>query len=205
MTELVTVVTSTWHRPKNLARACRSVASQTYPEVQHVVVIDGRDDKTVDTLIGLGYSTRGDAKKRFCELGRNWSTYSGDGGWGASARLVGAWLGSGEYIAYLDDDVVYHENHIEVLHSLFCVGVDFVSGQWDGGCAEEPPRTGFADTSGLMHRALCLKRAGGFRPDGYESDGHLIERFTEAGMRWRFNPDPTFAHPEGTHRGAEIE
>lgn len=204
MTDLVTIVTSTWHRPQTLKRACASVADQTYPAVQHVVVIDGRDDATVKVLRDLGYSARGDAPKRLVELGRNWSSYSGDGGYGATARLVGAWLGSGEYIAYLDDDVEYDRNHIEVLHSLFDENTEFVCGQWHGGCASEPPGVGRTDTSGIMHRALCLKVAGGFQPDGYESDGHTIERFLAAGLRWKHNPIPTFMHPTGQHFGAPL-
>lgn len=202
---LVSVVTSTWHRPQTLRRACESVAAQTYPEVQHVVVIDGRDNATVKVLRELGYSVRGDARKRLVELGRNWSSYSGDGGYGATARLVGAWLGSGEYIAYLDDDVVYHPHHVGTLLSLFDAATDFVTSQWDGGCASTPPGCGRTDTSGIMHRALCLKKVGGFHPDGYESDGHLVERYVAAGLAWKHSPDSTFAHPTGCHRGEPLE
>lgn len=201
---LVTVVTSTWHRPQTLKRACASVAAQSYPEVQHVVVIDGRDDETVKVLRELGYSVRGNARNRLVELGRNWSTYSGDGGWGATARLVGAWMASGDFIAYLDDDVEYDPGHVEVLARLID-GVDFVTGQWHGGCAGMPPGCGRTDTSGIMHRALCLQRVGGFHPDGYESDGHLAERFVNAGLTWKFNPDPTFRHPTGCHNGVPLD
>ena len=203
MSDLVTVVTSTWQRPQTLMSAVRSVNAQTYPEVEHVVVIDGNDPVTVGVLDDAGYSY-GLSRRRVVSLGRNWSLYSGDGGFGATCRLVGAWLGAGEYITYLDDDVEYDPGHIAAMVTCFEPGIDFVASQWHGGCASPPPGTGRTDTSGIMHRALALKKAGGFHPDGYEGDGHLVERFIAAGLQWRHKAEPSFRHPTGCHHGGNM-
>jgi glycosyltransferase involved in cell wall biosynthesis len=216
---LVTVVTSTWQRPRTL-RDCAlwSVQRQTYPNLQHIVVIDGCDQDTVrmlesqeytrDAFYHIGQQVYEPNLSRYAELGRNWSTYSGDGGFGATCRLTGAWMAAGELITYLDDDVEYKPGHIESMVAEFEPGVQFVTCHWDGPCAPSagpPPGLNRTDTSTIMHRAIMLRDHGGFRPDGYAGDGHMVERWLAAGATWKFKDGPaTVTHPTGTHNGGKL-
>jgi glycosyltransferase involved in cell wall biosynthesis len=204
---LVTVVTSTWQRPQTLlTSAIASIDRQTYPEVEHMVVIDGNDPATIEMLIDVGY-TWSASKRRMVELGRNWSLYSGDGGYGATCRLVGAWMGAGEFITYLDDDVEYEPEHIESMVAAFEETTSFVTCPWYGPvpqCPGPPPGVNRTDTSTIMHRAIVLRDAGGFHPDGYAGDGYLVERFMRKGMQWKFKEGATVFHPQGVHHGGAM-
>ena len=206
MSPLVTVVTSTWQRPVTLAQyAIEAVNSQTYPEVEHVVVVDGpADQPTLEVLDNLGYSY-GPSKRRLVVLGRNWSTYSRDGGFGATARLVGAWMGAGEFISYLDDDAWYEPTHVAEMVATFDDGTDFVTTRTYGNGVPltegPPPGLNRTDTSAIMHRAMVLQKAGGFRPDGYTSDGNMVERWLAAGLTWKFKASVTVTHPVGHNSG----
>lgn len=197
---LVTVVTSSWQRPTTVvAHAVASVERQTYPDIEHLVVIDGDDPATVDALSAAGY-TLGLSRRRMISLGRNWSSFSGDLGYGATARLVGAWCAQGDLIAYLDDDNDYDPQHIEEMAALFeDEAVDFATNG-----PSFPPGCGRTDTSGIMHRAIVLKKAGGFLPDGYESDGHMVDRWLTAGLVYADKPNQTFHLTNGYHRGAAL-
>lgn len=202
---LVTVVTSTYQRPQTL-RDCAvwAVERQTYPNVEHVVVIDGMDRPTVNMLDDLGYSY-GPSSRRMVVLGRNWTSYSMDGGAGAACRLVGAWMAAGEYIAYLDDDVIYEPPHIAEMVAAFEPDTQFVTtychGVGIGVTPGPPPGVNRTDTSAIMHRAIVLRDAGGFHPDGYTGDGNMIERWLEKGLSWRFKESLTVYHPTGHNGG----
>jgi glycosyltransferase involved in cell wall biosynthesis len=205
---LVTVVTSTWHRPQTLIEnAVKSVAGQDYPEIEHVVVIDGPDDwGTVTALYKAGYSRSGD-RQRIITLGRNWSSYSGDGGYGATCRLVGAWMAAGDLITYLDDDNVYAPEHISEMVAMFDLETDFVTCSWSGPVTQPPgPPPGLcrSDTSTIMHRALVLRDAGGFHPDGYAGDGNMVERWLAKGLTWKYKDKPTVHFPNGSNHGRDL-
>lgn len=207
MSPLVTVVTSTWQRPNTLRDyAIDCISRQTYPEVEHVVVIDGPTDLTsVEVLDEAGYSY-GPSKRRVVILGRNWSTYSGDGGWGATARIVGAWMGAGEFITYLDDDNYYEPEHIEGMVATFDPDTDFVTCPWRGPapCPGPPPGMCRTDTNTIMHRAILLRDHDGFRLDGYAGDGNMIERWMAAGLKWKFKEGITVSQPDGSHNGGPM-
>ena len=202
---LVTVVTSTWQRPQTLREfAVDSVNRQTYPEIEHVVVSDGYDEATVTMLDELGYSY-GPSKRRLVILGRNWSTYSGDGGFGATCRLVGAWMAAGEFISYLDDDAWYEPTHVAEMVAAFepdtMFVTTFVTGNGIGQTPGPPPGLNRTDTSAIMHRALVLREAGGFNTDGYTSDGNMIDRWLAKGLPWKFKDSLTVSHPTGHNSG----
>lgn len=204
---LVTVVTSTWQRPATLRDyAIDCVSRQTYPNVEHVVVLDGPDDlASREVLDDAGYSY-GPSKRRLVELGRNWSVYSGDGGWGAAARIVGAWMGAGEFITYLDDDNYYAPEHVEGMVATFDPGTMFVTCPWQGPapCPGPPPGLCRTDTSTIMHRAILLRDHDGFKLDGYAGDGNMIERWLAAGLPWKFKEGTTVSQPTGSHNGGKM-
>lgn len=207
---LVTIVTSTWQRPETL-RECAvwSVNSQTYPNIEHLVVVDGPSDRaTVNMLDNENYSF-GPSSRRMVILGRNWTTYSGDGGAGATCRLVGSWMAAGELITYLDDDATYEPSHIGEMAALFAdPRIAFATTRWGGintsCCPGPPPGLNRTDTSTIMHRARVLATVGGFRPDGYAGDGNMVERWLAAGLQWAFKESVTVMHPTGHHHGGPM-
>jgi glycosyltransferase involved in cell wall biosynthesis len=198
---LVTVVTSSWQRATTVINhAVASVNRQTYLNTQHIVVIDGHDAATEANLREAGYTQDGNSMRRYAALGRNWSSFSGDGGFGSTCRMVGSWLAAGDLITYLDDDNDYEPQHIAEMVSLFeDPGLDFAT---NGPGA--PPGVGRTDTSGIMHRAAVLKQGGSWFLDGYEGDGRLVERWLAAGLTWVNKPNGTFHLTNGYHRGAPL-
>lgn len=215
---LVTVVTSTWRRPTTIRdHACRSVAAQTYPNIQHLVVSDGPDDdETRNILSSLGYSGDAGSMRRYVALGQNWSVtalqagYGGNtgalGGFGATARLTGSLLAAGAFVAYLDDDNDYEPAHIAEMAALFeqQPHIQFALSPWTDRAVPPYPAVGCADTSGIMHRTHLVMTHGGFDPrDGYEGDGQMLTRWAAAGVPWAAKDTPTF-RLNGYHHGAPL-
>lgn len=201
---LVTVVTSSWQRANTVvAHAVASVNRQTYPNIQHLVVIDGSDPATEESLTRAGYG-QGLGNRRFVPLGRNWSSLAATTGYGATARLVGSLLAAGDLVTYLDDDNDYEPGHIAEMVTLFeNPEVQFAVSPW-GGRHMAAPAVGCADTSGIMHRARLVMEHGGFDPrDGYEGDGCMVTRWADAGVTWSTKNTPTF-HINGYHQGAPL-
>jgi glycosyltransferase involved in cell wall biosynthesis len=101
-TPLVTIITATTCTPY-LRQNINSVLAQTYPNVQHLVVIDGKHhhdkldyDIPADTII-LPYAT-------------GTKQYNGH-------RIYGAmtYIAKGDYIIYLDEDNWIEPNHVQSL------------------------------------------------------------------------------------------
>jgi glycosyltransferase involved in cell wall biosynthesis len=88
---LVSAVIPTRGRPDLLCRAVRSVLNQTYSNIEVVVVVDGPDHATVQTLEAL-HEPRLSVIALAASVG------------GSEARNVGVRTGRGEWIAFLDDD-----------------------------------------------------------------------------------------------------
>jgi glycosyltransferase involved in cell wall biosynthesis len=191
---LVSVITATWGRPRTiLEHAVPSVAAQTYPDIEHIVVTDGYDPSLYDVLSRHGYSDAPGSRKRLVCLGRNWTGFSGDGAQGSTPRLVGTYLATGEYITYLDDDDDYLPHHVEAIAAALSGGAELVCTAWQGhpglpsGTA---PGVGTTGTSMMAHHVDLLKQSTWMR-EGYESDGRLAERWIAGGARWVFLPEPT--------------
>lgn len=98
---LVSVITPVHNEPAYLVRAVESVAAQTVPVYEHIVIDDGSTDSTPDVLerlkrdhpylVVFGQSRRG----------------------AAVARNLGIAAARGRYIAFLDADDVWHERKVE--------------------------------------------------------------------------------------------
>jgi glycosyltransferase involved in cell wall biosynthesis len=88
---LVSAVIPTRNRPELVCRAVRSVLSQTVREIECVVVIDGPDAPTVESLGEIR-----DPRLRVIALQKNVG--------GCEARNLGANAARGEWVALLDDD-----------------------------------------------------------------------------------------------------
>lgn len=97
---LVSAVIPTRNRPELVTRAVRSVAGQTYRNMEIVVVVDGPDRATVQALEDLH-----EPKLRIVALEQNVG--------GSEARNVGARAARGEWVALLDDDDEWFPEKIE--------------------------------------------------------------------------------------------
>lgn len=93
------VIIPTHNRPDDLANALKSLCNQNYDNFEAIVINDGQDDITeVVEQCGL---TRIQVIKT-------------EGGTGpSSARNAGLKVASGDVVAYLDDDDIFHPNHLE--------------------------------------------------------------------------------------------
>jgi glycosyltransferase involved in cell wall biosynthesis len=202
---LVTVITATWGRPKTvLEHAVASVASQDYPDIEHIVVTDGYSPALYEVLSSHGYSDKPGSRKRLVCLGRNWTGFSGDGGQGAIPRLVGSYTACGDYITYLDDDNDYQPHRISAMvKAIEDTGADVVftaflmEGRHMG---TAPPTLGHVDASSFLHRPSLLN-VSTWRPEGYECDWYLVERWLAAGVKWHYLEDPSLIHT-GNRRGS---
>lgn len=178
---LVSVIVPTYRRPRLLARAIRSVLEQTYENLEVLAVGDGCP------LAERVVASFDDARVRHADLGAR----HGDSG--ASPRNYAAKaMARGTLIAYLDDDNVWHPDHLESLVALlasrpapadpvpayafssFRIGEEeFVSRR---------PRRYQIDTSALLHRRELLDRYGYWRSQddtGYAHDWELVSRWVD--------------------------
>ena len=98
---MVTAVITTHNRKELLGRAIQSVLSQTYKDIELVVVSDGSTDGTDEMM----KQYEGDDRIKYI------SYYPGKGG--NFARNTGIKAAKGEYVAFLDDDDEWLPTKIE--------------------------------------------------------------------------------------------
>lgn len=123
----ISVITATHKNLPELIRATDSLNAQTYQEWQHIVIADGPDPEVQKEMGRRGYRAQG--KRIFVQLGRNWHNFlggdfapnppgafghrGGRGSRGVTCYKTGTYLASGDYISYLDSDVVFRPDHLE--------------------------------------------------------------------------------------------
>lgn len=193
MTErkLVTLVTPTWKRPKTiLEHAIPSVARQTYPEIEHIIITDGYDPELNEILRKEGYMPGGHRKK-LVWLGRNWSGFIGRNGMGDVGRLVGSYMAEGEYIGYLCDDNDLREDHVQRFVDLMETdNLDIVMCPWDQNT--NPRDNNRVDANTFLHRFSLLKNSSWNVMDGREADHYLVERWiNDDNASWGFHMEWT--------------
>ncbi len=88
---IVTVVIPTRNRPQIVSRAVKSALAQTLQAIEVIVVVDGPDQETVNSLSQIG-----DSRLRVIELPENVGP--------SGARNAGVREAQGTWIAFLDDD-----------------------------------------------------------------------------------------------------
>ncbi len=99
--ELVSVVIPTRNRRGQLETAIRSVLAQTWKKLEVMVIDDGSTDGTADVL------------RRMASLDSRVLRFRNDSPQGgARARNQGVELTKGEYVAFLDDDDVWHPDKL---------------------------------------------------------------------------------------------
>lgn len=97
---LVTVVVPTYNRAELIVHAVQSVIDQTYRNWELVIVDDGSEDRTLERLEMLGEPRLKVIRLSHC-------------GKVARLRNIGAAAGSGDYIAFLDSDDLWHPERLE--------------------------------------------------------------------------------------------
>jgi glycosyltransferase involved in cell wall biosynthesis len=198
----VSVVISTYDRPKELDRALTSVHAQTFSDFEVVVVDDCSPDK--ETLHAMLEKWHGEFEKRGVEfiaarLGEN-------SGYQCMPKNKGIEIARGDYIAYLDDDNTWRPDHLsacveaierdfstDMVYSRLCyhaedalakeknLPVGDAEGQaWD-------PRLlsvrNYIDTSTILHSKGAFWRL--VRESGYGWD-ETLRRFGDWNLVWRW-------------------
>lgn len=110
--ELVSVIVRTTNRPEMLREALRTVANQTYPNIEVIVVEDGpaASEQVIAEfreLLDVKYYSTTE------ELGR------------CKAGNKGLELAKGTYINFLDDDDLFYADHVETLVAALQKDKDF--------------------------------------------------------------------------------
>lgn len=151
----ITVIIPTYNRPEHLRKALDSVFSQTYRHFEVIVV--GDKCPVLDRFI-REYPNARDKRFKYFNLSHN------NGAGGATPRNYAIkMLCNTTWIAYLDDDNVWKENHLESLVQTLRKNPDasyiFSSMVIDNKeLIFEEPKKGRIDTSCVLHRFdLCVK------------------------------------------------
>ena len=110
MSELISVVITTYSRPISLRRAIESVIRQTYDNIEVIIVDDNSDAKIREQVKEIVYS--------FCDNRLRLICNDHNMG-GALSRNQGIKASNGRYISFLDDDDEYLPHRIERQYDLF--------------------------------------------------------------------------------------
>lgn len=189
----VSIVTSTFNRADMVRRAIQSVLAQDYPAWEHLIVGDCTPDHTEAVVASFG-----DARLRYFNL----PVKSPPRSHGALAKNHGIkHMAQGAYIAYLDDDDVYHPDFLSTMmgyleaHAqaqlVYCRSAyrDKKTGRtiwgnpfqrWLHGYSREKLRRyNFLNTNCVIHRKSVLDEVGGWDPKFYFDDYELWLRISD--------------------------
>jgi glycosyltransferase involved in cell wall biosynthesis len=108
----VSIVVSHYDRQSLLLEALDSIASQTYRDFEVIVVNDHGADSRALVDAFAGRSSRATIP---CSVGYDYRPARGGV---AATRNRGVALATGEFVAYLDDDDLWHPHHLEGLVGL---------------------------------------------------------------------------------------
>ena len=138
---LVTAIVPTWHRAALLTKCLPSIAAQTYPRFQCVVVSDGPDEDLQWNL-----------ELRWPLVRTVWLETHGDGlRTGNEPRAAAVNIAEGEYVAFCDDDDTWEPRHLSLV--------------MDGLLAN--PEIGFGYGMAMMHLPGCVQQVIGTAPPTY--------------------------------------
>lgn len=192
---LISVVTPTWQRHKQVLQCIRSVVEQDYPRVQHVVVSDGPDDELEKMLRPMCRKYGTEYELIFEALPEHTGQYR----WGHLARLRAIEISDGDIISYLDDDNRYRPEHLSNLQQILASTLDAqfaysavlfhdANHKPTTVIGNAPPRYCGIDTSAIMHYRHILDIAA-WRDDGRQItvDWDLVRRWLKAGIAWGYD------------------
>lgn len=201
----VSVITPTWNRRKMLLERCiPSVQSQSYPNIEHVIVSDGPDpelremfNKVAETALRFTW---------FLEL----AEHDPEKHWGHFARLYALTMASGQFITYCDDDDSLRQDHCSLLAKAliddpgagFAVSRMMCRSPTHGPAVIGwgPLECGNVGSPMIMHRREILEH-GTWGPASISEDWDMVERWLKAGIRCADVPEVTADVWPSVHRG----
>ncbi len=192
----VSIIITTYNRSGFLKEAMDSVLNQTFQDFELIIV----DDNSTDDTAGTVFSYK---DPRIVYIKRNINS-----GYQCVPKNDGIRVAKGQYIAYLDDDNKYTNDHIEILSKALDSNPDIDIAY---GNRQHFSRDGFGETkigtarefdfdalceglnyidiSDLMHLREAIYRVGGWDPEIKSmGDYDLILRFAKAGCKFKFIP-----------------
>jgi glycosyltransferase involved in cell wall biosynthesis len=189
---MISVITSTFHRPQLLKRAIESVQAQTFTDWEMIIVNDDPDHETKSIVESFN-----DKRLTYIAMGSKF-------GCDTRPKNRGIQSSTGEYIAFLDDDSVYRPDHLQALYNELKRGeVDVVYGdRWIfeeeksvsiGIFHEFDPflmmRRNYIDTSDVLCKKEAIVEVGGF-DEKYKKyvDWNLWVRMMKAGYKFKRVP-----------------
>ena len=101
----ISVVVTTFERPKRLRKALKSVKNQTFKDWECIIVDDGSKDETPDVCAEF----LEDKRFRCIQRKKNFGQHTRPKNEGTKAAKA-------DLIAYLDDDNEYYPEHLDVLY-----------------------------------------------------------------------------------------
>src|SRR3972149_6804264 len=99
----LSVIIPTYNEKKSVGECLGSLAGQTYPDFEIILVDDGSTDKTLDILAGL--------REKIPNLRIFEQLHKGPG----TARNLGAKKASGEILVFVDADMAFEKNFLKNL------------------------------------------------------------------------------------------
>lgn len=209
--KLVSVITGTYDRPRELKNAIESIRAQTYPNIEHCIVHDGPASDEVREVMGQAFSTEKERENivrlKWLETGRQWSQFLANS-ISAVPYQVAQWLSSGDYLMWLADDEEVTPDHIELLVNLLeAEDVDFVYSKteiWFNPRAmkgyirkndiigKSTPTCG--NITQALFRAELLDYRGFMTHVGSGTDWDQVSNWMDAGASWAFLDQITHTH-----------
>lgn len=203
---LVSVVVATYRRENDLGSALESLAAQTYPDVEIVLVDDNSDPEWNGKVSGIVNTFRANHPA----MPLTYIINSGNQG-SAEARNTGISVAKGTYITFLDDDDVYLpekiKKQVEFMESGGCDYsiTDLILYSENGKEVDRRIRAYISDTSvpalrrdhlkyhmtgtdTMMFRADYLNAIGGFAPIDVGDEFYLMQRAIEGGGTFGYLP-----------------
>jgi len=209
---MVTIITTTKNRKAFLEKATRSVLSQDYPHIEHIVIDGGSSDGTPEFL------KRREGKYKDRGFILKWISEKDNGQ--AEAMNKGARMAAGEYIAFLNDDDFLEPGAVKAFAEVFEAHpeIDFVYGdnhKLDSAIGKKElvsyrfyslhdmTNGGYQIPScASMFRRALFAKAGYFDESlRHVAEHDLFTRFTENGARLYYFPVPFETIVEHPGRG----
>lgn len=203
---LVSVVVATYRRNEELRAALASLAAQTYPNIEVVLVDDNGDDGWNQTVSSIAQAFRAQAPE---VLFQQLTNHPNQGS--AGARNVGIRAAKGDYITFLDDDDEYLPEKItRQLQAMVNAKADYSLTDLrlyreDGKLIDQRTRTylqtaapeslltyhlmyHMTGTDTMMFRRDYLLRIGGFPPIDVGDEFYLMEAAIAEGGTFCYVP-----------------
>jgi len=200
---LVSIVTPFYNQGETIDATVRSVLSQTFTNIEYIIVNDGSDEKNTRQL----GSVRLDSHARIISCKENIGKGSP-----AAARNLGISQAKGKYIICLDSDDMLDPTYVEKclitletnpqLGLATCIARTFGASEAIIPFCEYNPHNLLANNmvkTSAMFRKDAWRKVGGFKPDiGYE-DWELWINLAENGYFGKLIGEPLFYYREAEH------